>query len=363
MSDIEFKKIPLNEMFVYKRGVVLSQKYVREHKGSYPVYSSQTENEGIFGYIDTYMFDGEYITWTTDGVKAGTTFYRNGRFSCTNVCGIMMLKDTWKDVSLKYVNCFIDFKSIAKSSGNKKVMTSNIINANIELAFPVKKDGSLDFEQQERIVENYKRVEQQKNMLMEQRLKLSSSLVSANFASDYSHKDVKLTMLFTPKRGNSKYTKTYCFNNRGDYPIYSANNNEALAYANFYDYDGEYLTISVNGIAGKITLKEGKFSINADRVILVPIAKNVDLDYIKYTVEPILRSKIKGRRGHDGQNEFTKLPGGTIENVKISIPVDENGNYDLDAQKEISKKYQKIQNIIDSICKQIDDLTSIKISI
>ena len=57
MSNIEFKKIPLNDMFDYRRGIVLSQKYVREHKGNYPVYSSQTENAGVFGYIDTYMFD------------------------------------------------------------------------------------------------------------------------------------------------------------------------------------------------------------------------------------------------------------------------------------------------------------------
>ena len=169
--------------------------------------------------------------------------------------------------------------------------------------------------------------------------------------------------LFTPKRGNSKYTKTFCFNNRGEYPIYSANNNEPLAYANFFDYDGSFLTISVNGIAGRITKKEGKFSINADRVILVPLVENIDLDYIRFTVEPILRSKIKGRMGHDGQNEFTKLPGGTIERVKISIPIKEDGSFDLEAQQEIANKYRKIQQINSSIYQQIDELINIKIAL
>lgn len=173
----------------------------------------------------------------------------------------------------------------------------------------------------------------------------------------------KLTSLFTPKRGNSKYTKTFCFNNRGEYPIYSANNNEPLAYANFFDYDGSFLTISVNGIAGRITKKEGKFSINADRVILVPLVENIDLDYIRFTVEPILRSKIKGRMGHDGQNEFTKLPGGTIERVKISIPIKEDGSFDLEAQQEIANKYRKIQQINSSIYQQIDELINIKIAL
>lgn len=155
----------------------------------------------------------------------------------------------------------------------------------------------------------------------------------------------------------------YVVNGDGKTFIYSANNNEPLAYANFFDYDGSFLTISVNGIAGRITKKEGKFSINADRVILVPLVENIDLDYIRFTVEPILRSKIKGRMGHDGQNEFTKLPGGTIERVKISIPIKEDGSFDLEAQQEIANKYRKIQQINSSIYQQIDELINIKIAL
>ena len=363
MSDIKFIKKPLNDIFEVGRGSPkYTQSYANKNKGSYPVYSSKTENEGLFATINTYDYDGEYLTWSTDGY-AGVLFHRVGKFSCTDHCGILSLRKNVTGIYLPYVQKVLDFRSLAIGNGNMRVKTNMVKRANPMIPFPLDENGKYDYQEQIAIAKRYENLENKRAILNEYKLTLQSSLISENFAEKYKHTDVDLTALFTPKRGNSKYTKTYCFNNRGDYPIYSANNNDPLAYSNFYDYDGEYLTISVNGIAGKITLKDGKFSINADRVILVPIAKNVDLDYIKYTVEPILRSKIKGRRGHDGQNEFTKLPGGTIENVKISIPVDENGNYDLDAQKEISKKYQKIQNIIDSICKQIDDLTSIKISI
>ena len=213
------------------------------------------------------------------------------------------------------------------------------------------------------IAERYETLELQRGKLHQYKRILQDSLISENFASKYNHVEKDLTSLFTPKRGNSKYTKTFCFNNRGEYPIYSANNNEPLAYANFFDYDGSFLTISVNGIAGRITKKEGKFSINADRVILVPLVENIDLDYIRFTVEPILRSKIKGRMGHDGQNEFTKLPGGTIERVKISIPIKEDGSFDLEAQQEIANKYRKIQQINSSIYQQIDELINIKIAL
>lgn len=95
----------------------------------------------------------------------------------------------------------------------------------------------------------------------------------------------------------------------------------------------------------------------------LPLVENIDLDYIRFTVEPILRSKIKGRMGHDGQNEFTKLPGGTIERVKISIPIKEDGSFDLEAQQEIANKYRKIQQINSSIYQQIDELINIKIAL
>lgn len=85
------------------RGRVISQKEIeRSYQHKYPVYSSQTQNNGIMGYIDTYDFEGEYITWTTDGVNAGTVFYRNGLFNCTNVCGTIKLhKDNHLFVSMR----------------------------------------------------------------------------------------------------------------------------------------------------------------------------------------------------------------------------------------------------------------------
>ena len=86
-------------MFHLGRGRVISNEEIVANPGQYPVYSSQTENEGIMGYIDTYDFDGDYITWTTDGAKAGTVFYRTGQFNCTNVCGTLLPKNQGLDLS------------------------------------------------------------------------------------------------------------------------------------------------------------------------------------------------------------------------------------------------------------------------
>jgi type I restriction enzyme S subunit len=87
-------------LFELGRGRVISAEEVQDNPGPYPVYSSQTAGQGAFGYIDTFDFEGIYLTWTTDGANAGTVFYREGKFNCTNVCGT--LKATAKDVEPKF---------------------------------------------------------------------------------------------------------------------------------------------------------------------------------------------------------------------------------------------------------------------
>lgn len=67
------------------RGNVISKKYLKDHFGPYPVYSSAQTNDGIIGYCNSYMFDDIRITWSIDG--GGKFFYRDGQYSVTNVCG------------------------------------------------------------------------------------------------------------------------------------------------------------------------------------------------------------------------------------------------------------------------------------
>lgn len=110
------------------RGIVLSKDYINQHKGEYPVYSSQTENNGCLGKIDSFNFDGEYITWTTDGANAGTVFFRNGKFSITNVCGLLAVIDDKINVKfLFYVLSIETKKYVNRGMGNAKLM-SNVMS-------------------------------------------------------------------------------------------------------------------------------------------------------------------------------------------------------------------------------------------
>ena len=119
----DWKKYKIDEISIVGRGRVISHKEINSSKNKiYPVYSSQTANNGIMGFIDTYDFDGEYVTWTTDGENAGTVFHRNGKFNCTNVCGTIKLKDCFDGKFISYALSRTTCKHVSRNLANPKLM-------------------------------------------------------------------------------------------------------------------------------------------------------------------------------------------------------------------------------------------------
>ena len=132
-DGVEYKA--LGEFANISRGKIMSKDYLKENIGEYPVYSSQTENNGQMGSISTYMYDGEYLTWTTDGANAGTVFFRSGKFSITNVCGLIDVKNSNIIPKFLYYYLYKEAPNHVKAGmGNPKLM-SNVMS-NIKLPVP-----------------------------------------------------------------------------------------------------------------------------------------------------------------------------------------------------------------------------------
>ncbi len=115
----------ISQLCEVSRGRVMSKDYLRENIGDYPVYSSQTANNGELGKINTFDYDGEFLTWTTDGANAGSVFYRNGKFSVTNVCGLLKAKSS--DLNMKYLSYYLGMiakQYVSAGMGNPKLMSN-----------------------------------------------------------------------------------------------------------------------------------------------------------------------------------------------------------------------------------------------
>lgn len=135
MTSNNWQKFKIDDICDLGRGRVISKNEIRNNPGDYPVYSSQTTSNGEMGRLGSHDFDGEYVTWTTDGAYAGTVFYRKGKFNCTNVCGTLSAKDVCQ-LNMRFLAYFLSTKTerhVVKT-GNPKLM--NNIMANIEVLIP-----------------------------------------------------------------------------------------------------------------------------------------------------------------------------------------------------------------------------------
>ena len=94
----ELSKVSHN--FTAKKGIKASlytKEYCAEIIGEYPVYSGQTENNGVLARINEFEFDSGmegYLFSTTVGAKAMTLSHLRGKFSLSQNCMIIKpLKD------------------------------------------------------------------------------------------------------------------------------------------------------------------------------------------------------------------------------------------------------------------------------
>ena len=136
-EDWEQRKV--SEMFMVTRGYVLPATDTSEELSDempYPVYSSQTKDNGLMGYYSDYLYE-DAITWTTDGANAGTVNFRDGKFYCTNVCGVLLSDKVEASKAVAEV-----LNNVAKRDvsyvGNPKLM--NNVMADIQITIPTSRE-------------------------------------------------------------------------------------------------------------------------------------------------------------------------------------------------------------------------------
>ena len=104
----------------------------KDDNNTYPVYSSQTKNNGLAGYYTDFLFE-DAITWTTDGANAGDVNYRSGKFYCTNVCGVLISNEGYANSCIAELINSVS-KNYVSYVGNPKLM--NGVMSEIKIPFP-----------------------------------------------------------------------------------------------------------------------------------------------------------------------------------------------------------------------------------
>lgn len=173
-SDIEYKDVPLNELFEPQIGnSKYTKSYCKTNEGKYPIYSANTETE--FANINRYDYDGEFITWAKDGL-AGYLMILKNKFSITGHRGILIPKKVLNGIDLTYIKYTLEpiFRRHKKGRegdlGKNEYTTLNstmIKKLNIQVPIPIKPDGTFDLEKQKEIANKYRQIDEIKQGLID----------------------------------------------------------------------------------------------------------------------------------------------------------------------------------------------------
>lgn len=333
--------------------------------GGIPVYSSETQNNGIKGYYTKAEFvidknkenKNQYIVFGdhTRSINVVST-----DFSVTDNVKVLVPKTELVDLLyIKYA-----WQPKIPSLGYARHWS---VAQSVNIDIPVDTDGNYDLEKQRDIAQKYKLIYEKKETLLLKAEEAKDIDVVFDIDKNIKFDKVPITKLFTPKGGSMKYSKKWCNEHTGKYPVYSGSTTDVFAHIDNVSYNGDYLTWVIDGLAGYIKRITGEFGITCHRGVLIPTdkCKNIDLDYVHYVIEPIFRKRIRGRIGIDGKNEYTALKPTHIKNYNdsIPIPVKSDGSYDLDKQKELALKYKTIEDIKESIYNKVVEITEIVIDV
>ena len=135
LSTIYWEQRKVQDIYKITRGYVLAAPETDENSSDdmpYPVYSSQTKNNGLMGYYKDYLYE-DAITWTTDGANAGTVNYRAGKFYCTNVCGVLLSDEGYANKCAAEALNNVAWKWVSHV-GNPKLM--NNVMGEIPISLP-----------------------------------------------------------------------------------------------------------------------------------------------------------------------------------------------------------------------------------
>lgn len=146
-----------------------------------------------------------------------------------------------------------------------------------------------------------------------------------------------LEELFFSKRGKSKYTKKYCDLNSGEYEVFTGTTIGTFGFINTYDYSEELLTYTTDGEnAGTLKILKGKYNVGGHRAILFPKHKDINLEYFEIILQKIFYDNVK-------RGDVPSITWKEIKDKIVSIPIKSSGEFDLEKQESIVKKYKLIE--------------------
>lgn len=334
------KRFTLAELFSNKRGDSrLTKSYCNKHQGEYEVYTGSTK--ASFAFINTFTYSTPLLTYTTDGEYAGTLEILKGKYNVGGHRAILKpIIDRLPLLYFKFALQKIFFENVKRGDVPSLTWT-NISKQSILL--PISSTGEIDIKKLECIAEKYQKIFDIKQKIYKQYKKINLVDIDVFKSSSLKRKVFLIEDLLDTEGGNAKLTLKYINQNQGEFPVYSAKTKGDVVkgYCNTFDFDIECIRVTRNGNAGVPFYQEKhKFSISEDARIYYPkeeYTKLLDLEYLVYALKEALKYKGFSWNNKAGKAKINKVP--------ILLPINQNGEIDLEAQKQLIRSVKDMERV------------------
>lgn len=156
-------------------------------------------------------------------------------------------------------------------------------------------------------------------------------------------------------------TATFIQAHNGEIPVYGGRKEELpIGYIknniNGVKYFENCLCWNREGSVGYVFWHKHRFTTNDHHrplIVKPEFSKSIDLDYMKNTIQQVLFGQ-----GFTWSKTASKEK---VEKLSIKVPVDSNGDFDIDVQRQIADKYKRIEEIKKTISTELEKLTSSEI--
>ena len=323
--------------------------YGNDNPGQYPVYSASLS--GPMTHINHFDYDGEFLSWITNGY-AGNVQILNGRFSINADRGL--LKPINDDIHLDYVRKVLQPKLRKQAIGrivdgkkNEYTKLSPTKVTNTLISIPVDDRGKVSYQAQKAIVQRVLLIESRQRDISNIIERINEATVQIVFDGMKKSVDFSDERLFTSEIGKRVLKKDLL---EEGVPAYSANVNKPLGFikgSNLDDFSRPSLLWGIDGIFDWAYIPENTKFASTDHCGRLTIkTSGLDAKYVYYALK-----STKDQYGFDRTYRASLTNMRRV--VSINVPVDKNGNFDLDAQIEIAERYEKLEkaknNIVDCL--------------
>jgi len=374
-SELNRSTYRLKDLFDIEKGKSLYTKnYGNINKGGNPVYSAS--NNAPLTYINTYDYDGQYLTWATNGF-AGYMMLIDGKFSINGDRGL--LKPKVSNINLLYVKSVIEPKLRELAKGRKGENGSdeftkvypNMVEK-VEINMPIGSDGKFDLETQKDVVDKILYIEDIKSRIRlyeEQISVLEIDIADNNTYELYAISDVFNfqdgfafpSSIYTTKHNDIKLIRIQDINKKSEpktvrIPRDFKFPNQLKFWVNKNDY-----LLSLSGAAGFNLIKwVGEEGYLNQRITKITIKEKFKPSLID-DYESVLISQVYTELNNLGKGANNNLTRKDIVSIKLKIPVNSKKEIDKNAQIQIAGRYKRIEQIKKKILDELDRISKTEV--